>query len=173
MKNLRNYNIENKKILFRADLNVPVLDGVITDTSRIKVIKSSIDKASKYKIFNIANYKGPLFERVIFDETDSINISNSRAAYGKFNWFVTSSLESLIQKGVRRRGFLKEVFKKNSSYQNCNFIQDMYLKNSDTYVDNSFNLPDPIFNKLECFTPEELKILKGVALPQIMDALQS
>ena len=143
------------------------------DNLDMKLIKSSIDKASKFKIFNIANYKGPLFERVIFDETDSINISNSRAAYGKFNWFVTSSLESLIQKGVRRRGFLKEVFKKNSSYQNCNFIQDMYLKNSDTYVDNSFNLPDPIFNKLECFTPEELKILKGVALPQIMDALNA
>ena len=42
MKNLKNYNIKHKKILFRADLNVPVVDGLITDTSRIKVIKSSI-----------------------------------------------------------------------------------------------------------------------------------
>jgi 3-phosphoglycerate kinase len=27
MKNLNNYKIENKNILFRADLNVPVVDG--------------------------------------------------------------------------------------------------------------------------------------------------
>ena len=44
MKNLNNYKITNKKILFRADLNVPLLNGVITDNSRIKAIKSSIDK---------------------------------------------------------------------------------------------------------------------------------
>ena len=44
MKNLNNYKIENKKILFRADLNVPVVDGIITDTSRIEAIKSSIKK---------------------------------------------------------------------------------------------------------------------------------
>ena len=139
----------------------------------IELVKSSIKNASRYKIFNICKFEGPLFERVIFDETDSINISNSRAAYGKFNWFVTSSIESLIKKGVRRRGFLKDVFKKNNRFQNSNFIQDIYLKNNDTYVDNSFNLPDPVFNKFECFTPDELKILKGVALPQVVEALNA
>ena len=53
MKNLNNYKIENKKILFRADLNVPVVDGIITDTSRIEAIKSSIKKltSNKNKIF--------------------------------------------------------------------------------------------------------------------------
>ena len=43
MKNLKNYNIKNKKILFRADLNVPVVDGVITDASRIEAIKASME----------------------------------------------------------------------------------------------------------------------------------
>ena len=61
MKNLNNYNIENKKILFRADLNVPVLDGVIKDTSRITAIKSSIKKliANKNKIFLITHFGRP------------------------------------------------------------------------------------------------------------------
>ena len=61
MKNLNNYNIENKKILFRADLNVPVVDGVIKDTSRITAIKSSIKKliANKNKIFLIAHFGRP------------------------------------------------------------------------------------------------------------------
>ena len=43
MKNLSNYKIIGKKVLFRADLNVPVLNGVITDPSRILAIKSSIE----------------------------------------------------------------------------------------------------------------------------------
>tara|TARA_Y100001970_G_scaffold183037_1_gene222600 strand:- start:5489 stop:6685 length:1197 start_codon:yes stop_codon:yes gene_type:complete len=61
MKNLNNYIIKNKKILFRADLNVPVLDGVIADTSRIAAVKSSIEKLiyNKNKIFLIAHYGRP------------------------------------------------------------------------------------------------------------------
>ena len=50
MKNLSNYKIIGKKVLFRADLNVPVLNGVITDSSRILAIKSSIETLIKIKI---------------------------------------------------------------------------------------------------------------------------
>ena len=66
MKNLNNYKIENKKILFRADLNVPVVDGVITDTSRIEAIKSSIEKltSNKNKIFLMAHFGRPKGEIV-------------------------------------------------------------------------------------------------------------
>ena len=66
MKNLNNYKIENKKILFRADLNVPVVDGVITDTSRIEAIKSSIEKLTSYKnkIFLMAHFGRPKGEVV-------------------------------------------------------------------------------------------------------------
>ena len=61
MKNLQNYKIKNKKILFRADLNVPVVDGLITDTSRIQAIKSSIEilLSNKNKIFLIAHFGRP------------------------------------------------------------------------------------------------------------------
>src|SRR5210317_2133696 len=61
MKNLKNHNIKNKKILFRADLNVPVVDGIITDTSRIKAIKSSIEilTSNKNKIFLLAHFGRP------------------------------------------------------------------------------------------------------------------
>ena len=66
MKNLHNYKIENKKILFRADLNVPVVDRVITDISRIEAIKSSIEKliSNKNKIFLMAHFGRPKGEIV-------------------------------------------------------------------------------------------------------------
>ena len=68
MKNLKNYEIINKKVLFRADLNVPVLDKIITDTSRIVAIKSSINNliSNKNKIFIIAHFgrpKGEVLEK--------------------------------------------------------------------------------------------------------------
>ena len=61
MKTLSNFEIINKKVLFRADLNVPVLDEVITDTSRIAAIKSSINNliSNKNKIFIIAHFGRP------------------------------------------------------------------------------------------------------------------
>ncbi len=61
MKNLNNYKINNKKILFRADLNVPFINGVITDNSRINAIKSSVDQliSNQNKIFLIAHFGRP------------------------------------------------------------------------------------------------------------------
>ena len=44
MKNLNNYHLKDKNVLFRADLNVPLIDGKISDKSRIDAIKSSIKK---------------------------------------------------------------------------------------------------------------------------------
>ena len=38
MKELRDLDCKNKKIIVRVDLNVPVLEGTITDHSRIHAI---------------------------------------------------------------------------------------------------------------------------------------
>ena len=61
MKNLNNYNLNKKKVLFRADLNIPVVDGKITDNSRIEAIKPSITKLLKQqnKIFILSHYGRP------------------------------------------------------------------------------------------------------------------
>ena len=79
MKNLKNYKIENKKVLFRADLNVPVVNKVITDVlSRILAIKSSIKKliTNKNKIFIVAHFGRPKGRdsRKIFFKIYSFNI---------------------------------------------------------------------------------------------------
>ena len=61
MKNLNNYSINKKKVLFRADLNIPVIGGKITDNSRIKAIKPSIKKLLKKqnKIFILSHFGRP------------------------------------------------------------------------------------------------------------------
>ena len=61
MKFLDNIDLKNKKIVFRADLNIPVLNGKVTDYSRIKSIVPSINQLLKNnnKVFILAHYGRP------------------------------------------------------------------------------------------------------------------
>jgi len=61
MKNINNFNIYQKKVIFRADLNVPVVQGNITDYSRIDAVKSSIMKLIRQqnKIFILSHFSRP------------------------------------------------------------------------------------------------------------------
>ena len=43
MKNFSNYPIKNKNVLLRADLNVPLKNGIITDKTRIEAIQETIN----------------------------------------------------------------------------------------------------------------------------------
>jgi phosphoglycerate kinase len=106
MKNLNNYIIENKKILFRADLNVPVVDGIITDTSRIEAIKSSIKKltSNKNKIFLMAHFGRPKGEIV-----DKYSLS-----------FILSSLREILNLD---KVFFLNNFDQNSVKKTLNEMQ--------------------------------------------------
>ena len=148
----------------------------------------NVDKYAK-QLNNIRIYKGPLFERVIFDEANSIKISNCEYAYGKVNWFITSSVEDLLRPygmwennsipgsknidGIRRTGFIRDIFAKNASPRLIDYIQDIYIKNNDDFVDKSFNLPDPIKHIIRCWTPDDLKVLQGIAMPAVIQALNA
>ena len=139
-----------------------------------ETITKKIERKGQFRPVKIEHYNGPVFERVIIDEADSINIPKCSSAYGKFNWFMTSSIETFLKKGIRRQGFIKEIVNKNNYYRYfIKYMQELYLKNFNDFVDESFNLPDPVFNYINCFTPPELKILKGVALPQVIEALNA
>ena len=61
MKKLEKEKIKNKNIIFRADLNVPVVDGKITNYSRINSIAPSIKQLiiNKNKVFIVAHYGRP------------------------------------------------------------------------------------------------------------------
>ena len=146
MKNLKNYNIENKKILFRADLNVPVVEGIITDTSRIKAIKSSIKKliSKNNKIFLIAHFGRPKGE---FVEKYSLNfilpslkeIFNLDKIYFLENFDQDSikKIDQEMQDGdlclVENIRFLKE--EENIDLQFAKKISDLF----DVYVNDAFS----------------------------------
>ena len=61
MKTIHNYAVIGKNVLIRVDLNVPVLDGIITEKSRINAIKPTIGKLlnQKNKIFLLSHFGRP------------------------------------------------------------------------------------------------------------------
>lgn len=61
MKTIKNFNLKEKNILIRVDLNVPVFNGEIKEKSRIKIIKPTIKKLQKQKnkIFLISHFGRP------------------------------------------------------------------------------------------------------------------
>ena len=50
-KTIRDYELNNKKVIIRVDFNVPIKDGIITDDNRIKeslqTIKYAVEKGAK------------------------------------------------------------------------------------------------------------------------------
>ena len=50
-KTIEDYDLNNKKVIIRCDLNVPMKDGIISDDNRIiesiKTIKYAVDKGAK------------------------------------------------------------------------------------------------------------------------------
>ena len=46
-KTILDYNLKNKRVIIRCDLNVPIKDGVITDDTRIKESIETINHAVK------------------------------------------------------------------------------------------------------------------------------
>lgn len=55
-KTIKDYNLKNKKVIIRCDLNVPMKDGVISDDTRIKesveTIKYAVNKKAKVIILS-------------------------------------------------------------------------------------------------------------------------
>ena len=61
MKKLSNFKIKEKNIILRVDFNIPFVEGIITEKSRIKIILPTIDNLikGKNKIFIISHFGRP------------------------------------------------------------------------------------------------------------------
>ena len=60
-KTLRDFDLNNKTVLLRTDLNVPVQNGNVSDTTRIDRLKPTIDYLNQYdcKVIILSHYGRP------------------------------------------------------------------------------------------------------------------
>ena len=147
MKTINNYYIKNKKVLFRADLNVPVVNGVITEKSRITSIKVSIKKLieRKNKIFLLSHFGRP---KGLYNKKFSLEFMCSILAeeFGikKIHFSGIFNYQN-IEETINNMSFgdvclLENIrFYKDEEKNDINFAKKI-AKNFDVYVNDAFSV---------------------------------
>ena len=107
MKQLKNLDCTNKKIIVRVDLNVPVFEDKITDYSRIYAILPTLEKLTKNKnkVFLIAHFGRPKGEvnkkySIEFLCPELKKLSNLNKVH-----FLDSCDQKIIEKKISEMGF--------------------------------------------------------------------
>ena len=121
------------------------------------------------------------WSRVIFDESDSINIPSCVKPMSRFVWFVSSSLNNLlfcdghfwkyevsgtgplltrvVTNGIARNGYIKNTFKRlQSESANC-ILSRIIVKMNNKYIDALLKLPPITVSLIHCDDPVYLMIL--------------
>lgn len=119
------------------------------------------------------------WSRVIFDESDSINIPSCVKPMSRFVWFVSSSLNNLlfcdghfwkcdgpwltrvVTNGISRNGYIKNTFKRlQSETANC-ILSRIIVKMNNDYIDELLKLPPLMTHVVRCEDPVYLMVLEG------------
>jgi len=143
--------------------------------------------SSQYNDFAFLVNEGNFwFSRIFFDEADSISIPNCRKINAQFYWFVTSSILNLLYPkgylkwnpitrrhnkdiiGIRRNGFIKDTF---LGLKDLDITKDIYLKNDNELVKQSFALPDIKVIKCICKNTAILNILNNLVSENIQQMI--
>ncbi|MDC6447669.1 phosphoglycerate kinase [Alphaproteobacteria bacterium] len=176
MKNLTNYNIANKKVLFRADLNVPVFNGKITDNSRILAIKKSIQKLleNNNKIFIIAHLGRPKIETKKKYSLKFLSTEIKKIFEIDHEHFIESLDHKEISNKINEMKFgelcLVENIRFNSGEERLdfNFAKDV-SEHFDVYVNDAFSVSHRKHTSIIGFA----KYLPAVAGYQLLDEIKN
>lgn len=133
--------------------------------------------------------------RLIIDEVDTIRTNMSDRLPSQFTWFVSSSVNNLINPnggihrikfynektnsmdsrservaGIRTSGFAKDFFTQLSSNP-PEMFWPLFIKNKKEFIDSSLNLPKFIRHIIKCGTPGMLNVLEGLVSNDIIQRL--
>lgn len=140
--------------------------------------------------FEVEKITGYIFQRVIFDEADSIKIPACPQFYGKFTWLVTSSINNLLypkgkrvyenykykdlSHGIGGSGFIKDLMKTSleDKYNKTRIFHTIVRSNYD-FIQDSIKIPDPLVHYIKCYTPPELLAISSAINPDVLKALNA
>ena len=75
--------------------------------------------------------------------------------------------------GIRRTGFIKDTMKLFEKSWTTYVLKKIILKNEDTFVKESFNLPDPVVNIIKCRTPAYMQVIVGLIDDDVLQMLNA
>lgn len=141
--------------------------------------------------------QGYVFQRIIFDEADSIKIPSCSHYVAKMTWFITSSFQSLLfdknanfldkdtnqlirpSNGITGCALFNKCFKENfwpSRYYSIDKsfrIFSTIIRNHPEFVKMSIDIPRPNVNMIRCFTPVSFNAVQNALGQDILKALNA
>jgi len=162
--------------------------------------KHIVDKFERERqLVHINNFTGTFFNRVFFDEADTINIPNCPQIHAIFTWFISSGLDNFIHAfgntsyaytnndlappqrdehiaGISNKGFILDTFTGANSIM-CipNMVDTVVVQSTKEYLKRSIfeHIPHPKYNIHECATPNEIGILSGLISTDMMECMNA
>lgn len=131
------------------------------------------------------------FQRIFYDEADSININNCSALDANFFWFVTASYGNILYPkgfakqerslnryiwcadGLKANGFVKNVFADMNYTVPKAIMKTLIIKNAEGYVQRSLELPRMNMLRIGCRTPAVISVLNGIVDRSIISFLNA
>ena len=146
MKTVNNYVVKEKNVLIRVDLNAPVLNGIITEKSRIDTIKPTIRKLlnQRNKIFLLSHFRRPegkfskKYSLEFICSTLQEELETNRVHF--LESFNDSDIKNIIHKMDFGEICLFENvrFHPGEESNDLNFIQEI-CKSFDVFVNDAFS----------------------------------
>lgn len=118
---------------------------------------------------------GVLWNRVVYDEADTIPISASLGVMSRMFWMVSASMQSFVlpytSPPPHRTGFIRGLIEIQDK---CNFyMQHCMFTSTSEAIQESFPLPEPTTQLIRCFTPNHIRIAQESNLRSVVDALNA
>lgn len=129
--------------------------------------------------------------RVFFDEVDNLNIRGNMQTNANFLWFVTASYGNLLYpggyatydatiknfihyaNGIRHTGFIKNICDDLYRTLPKDFTKVLVIKNSESFIEASLQLPSIKCFIIKCKTPRNIDILNGIVDRNIIESLNA
>lgn len=138
--------------------------------------------------------EGFVFQRIIFDEADSIRIPSCRHYVAKKTWLITSSFMSLMYTRQNIYDYRKQEYINPSNYMNgfialrdamyklttsCNIdhkknrVSKVIVRNHPEFVKQSIDVPIPSVKYIKCYTSDALNAVKNALSMEVLKALNA
>jgi hypothetical protein len=182
-KKIRYYVVNKQKSIVNLESEIDNYNIILVTGTFYKYVRG---------IFYLNNWRA---RRVFYDEIDSTNTPCAHYLSTRFIWFVTASYKNIlfpIQKvyydrrninnsymlshGISNNMFAKKLFTdmiKVMGQLELHAMDKIVLKNTDDFIDKSFNIPDLIQNVIGCKAPVEIDILTGLVSRDIIKCLNA
>ena len=128
--------------------------------------------ARHYNKFTMEN-REYIWNRVAFDEADSIHIPNTEHINARFLWFITATYDNIPKR--RNKGFLKNLFKPQTYWDDPikSYFFPVVVKGTDKFVKKSFSLIPPSVKYVECLTPNFIKAIRHHINPHVLELISA